>query len=345
VKDWHRQRHLNHVEGERHLKARNWTEAETHLRQAIHERKRPPKQKLDLLVGLMEAQRKQGKFADAAKTMHEATALAEASKDRVLQVKAFDAQADFQLDQKDYSGAEQTLGKLEALESASKAPDYKRIASSARKLGTALLNSGRMDEAMKSFDRAAELSEKAFGANHLETGDALTELGARYRELGNHAEAQRCLRKALAIHRETSGLDSHQTTHDLFHLASSLAESGNVEAAAAEYEKVLALRERQIGADRTQTAETQARLASIYVKAGRTSAARELLIHAIGTLDRKGGDERLEFALETMAQVEDSLNHTAEAEQYRERAAHSLATRTGQAEAPAEPVKQLPKYY
>ena len=72
-----------------------------------------------------------------------------------------------------------------------------------------------------------------------------------------------------------------------------------MDGAASQFEKALAVAERQIGGDREQTAETQAHLAAIYMRAGRTSAARELLIHAIGVLRKK--DERLEFALETMA--------------------------------------------
>jgi tetratricopeptide (TPR) repeat protein len=253
-----------------------------------------------------------------------------------------EATADWQLDQKDYSGAQFTAQRIEEFEQQSKTPDFKRLATNARKLGTALLANGRPAEAMVSFSRAAELSEKAFGPMHAETGDALTEMGARYRELGNHAEAQRCLRKALQIHREATGADSHQTTHDLFHLASSLAESGDIDGAAAEYEKVLKLRERQIGADREQTAETQAHLALIYVRGGRTSAARELLTHAIAVLDRGKGSEGLEFAFETMACLEDSLGHETEAREWRERAEHSLAQRSGTLQ--AAPV-QAEKYY
>jgi hypothetical protein len=115
-----------------------------------------------------------------------------------------------------------------------------------------------------------------------------------------------------------------------------------MDAAAAEYEKVLALRERQIGADREQTAVVQSHLAEIYMQAGRTSGARELLIHAIGVLDRNRGDERLEFAAETMAKLEETLNRPAEAERGREKAARSYELRTRPPEEVAVPVK---KYY
>jgi len=68
VKEWHRQRHLNRVEGERHLTARNWSEAETHLKLALAERRHSSQVRLDLLLGLTEAQLKQGKTAEAEQT-------------------------------------------------------------------------------------------------------------------------------------------------------------------------------------------------------------------------------------------------------------------------------------
>jgi len=344
VKEWHRKRHLNRVEGERHLSSRNWSEAEKHLTLALAERRHSSKRRLDLLLGLTEAQRKQGKAAEAEKTSQLAIDLAAKSKNKVLQSRALDTLVDIQLDQKKYSDVETTIAKIEALEGSLAQPDYKRLASSARKLGTALLNIGRPQEAMKAFERATQLSEKSYGPEHVETANALTGLGEQYRANGNHAEAQRCLKRALEIHRKTSGADSHAATQDLFQLASSFEESGDLEGAATQYEKALAAAERQIGGNREQTAETQAHLAAIYMRAGRTSAARELLIHAIGVLRKK--DERLEFALETMASVEDLLNHPEEAQRWRDKIADSVASRT----APPEPetvgaAKPAPKYY
>jgi tetratricopeptide (TPR) repeat protein len=318
---------MNRNEAFRHLSARNFSEAERHFNLALAERQRTAPETFHLLAGLSEALRQQGKVAEAEKTLNDASVLAESSNNRELKARALDATADFQLHRGDHAGAERTLIELEALEQQNKNPDHKRLSSAARKLGAALSKAGRAPEALKAFERSAQLAESAHGPEHPETASALMELGARYREAGQHTEAQQCLRRALKIHRAAAGADSLQATEDLFHLATSLAESGDVDGAAAEYERVLAMRERLIGADRAQTAETQARLAVIYLRGGRTSAARELLIHAIGVLDRGKGDPRLEFALETMAQVEDTLNHPAEAARWRQRAAESLAQR------------------
>src|ERR1700683_2660922 len=161
VKEWHRKRNENRVEGERHLTARNWSEAERHLTLALGERRHSSQRRLDLLLGLTEAQRKQGKDSEAEKTSQTAIVLAAKAKNKVLQSRALDGLVDIQLDQKKYSDVETTIAKIETLERSLKHPDYKRLASSARKLGTAVLNSGRPEEAMKAFERAAPLSEKS----------------------------------------------------------------------------------------------------------------------------------------------------------------------------------------
>ncbi len=327
AKEWHRKRHLNRVEGARHLAARNWSEAERHLQLALAERRHSNGHRLDLLLALKEAQRKQGKSAEAEQTVLQAVDLAAAAQSIGFQSRALDALADIQLDQKKYSEVEDTVARIEKLERSFAEPDFKRIAASKRKLATALLHEGRPADALKAFEQAVLLSEKIFGPDHAETADSFTELGARYREQGNHVEAQRCLRRALQIHRAVSGADSQQVTLDLMHLGSSLEESGDTAGAAAEYEKVLALKDRQIGGDREQTAETQARLAAIYLQVGKSSAARELLINAIGVLERKKGDQRLEFALETMAKIEDRLQRPEEAQVWRAKAAESAIVR------------------
>ena len=124
VKEWHRKRHENRVEGERHLKARNWSEAERHLTLALAERRHSSQRRLDLLLGLTEAQRRQGNSSDAEKTSQMAIAVAVKANNKVLQSRALDGLVDIQLDQKKYSDVETTIAKIEALEHSIKNPDY-----------------------------------------------------------------------------------------------------------------------------------------------------------------------------------------------------------------------------
>jgi hypothetical protein len=62
----------------------------------------------------------------------------------------------------------------------------------------------------------------------------------------------------------------------------------------------------------------------LYVRSGRIAPARELLMQAIGTLERKGGPQ-LARALETFADVEEHMGRAEDAQRWRERAAEIAA--------------------
>jgi tetratricopeptide (TPR) repeat protein len=319
VKDWHQKRHLNRTEGQRHLSVGNHGEAEKYLSAALRERNHPASRRFELTLNLAEASRGQGKFAEAESAVRQAIALAAQEQSVVMQSLALNALVDVQLDQCHYAEAEATAAEIARLESSQAKPNHAQLAKCSRKLGTALLNSGRHEEALQAFRNAANLHEQAFGAEHVETGHSFAELGRLYKQTGNHTEAQKHLRRAWQIHRDASGADSHEAVQDLVHLAASLDESGDPAAAATEYERMLALRERQVGADREETAETQVRLAALYVRAGRSPAARELLGQALPTLERKGGPTYA-AALETMACAEEQGGRREEAKRWRDRA-------------------------
>jgi len=318
VQQWHRQRHMNRIEGQRHLEARNWTEAEKHLTAALAERRHSSKRSLELLLGLVEAQRRQSKLVEAEQTAHIAIQQAVHARDSSLS-HALNSLIDIQLDQGKYGEAEQTAGEIVRLENSQSKPNHALLAKSSRKLGTALLKVGRHAEAMQAFHQTAALAEQAFGVEHVETANSLAELGMLYRDAGNHAEAQRHLRRALQIHRGTLGADSHEATQDLHHLAASLEDSGDPAAAAEEFERLLSLRARQVGCDPDQTAEAQVRLATLYLNAKRTGPAKELLAQAIATLERKGGPVFVR-ALEAMARAEEQFGRTGDANEWRKRA-------------------------
>ena len=319
VKDWHQKRHLNRTEGQRHLLAGNWTEAERYLRAALRERDHAATRTFELTLNLAAALEGQGRLDESEVSIRQALALAAQEKSVPMQSLALDTLMDVQLKQQRYAEAEATAAELTRAESSQPRPDKALLAKCHRKLGTALLKSGRSSEALQSFQQAAALNEQILGAEHVETGDSLAQLGRLYKDTGNHTEAQRHLRRAWDIHRNASGADSHEAVQALVHLAGSLEESGDTAGAAAEYERMLALRERQVGADREQTAETQVRLAALYVRAGRSPAARELLGQAIPTLERKGG-LIYATALETMACAEEQAGRSDQAQAWRDRA-------------------------
>jgi thioredoxin-like negative regulator of GroEL len=82
---------------------------------------------------------------------------------------------------------------------------------------------------------------------------------------------------------------------------------------------MLSMRERQLGANPEETASAQLRLAGLYLGTSRISQARELLMHALPTLERKGGLPQMQ-ALEMLAAAEDRSGRGEQARQYREKA-------------------------
>ena len=82
---------------------------------------------------------------------------------------------------------------------------------------------------------------------------------------------------------------------------------------------MLTMRERQLGANPEETASAQLRLAGLYLRTSRISQARELLLHAVTTLDRKGGPPLMQ-AFEMLAEAEDRSGRGEQGRQYREKA-------------------------
>jgi len=313
VKEWHRQRHQDRLEGERHLAAGNYTEAEKHLTAAVAlavERRAGPGKLVALRLQLAEAQQELGKFADAEGSVR--AALDNAGQDRQWRAVALDALADIQLAGGNFADAEKTLAE---------AADFPAdAASSARrmlKLARARYQGGDRNKGFDYYAQAVDLHEKAFGAEHLETGHLLAELGVLGRAQGDHEKAQTHLRRALKIHEAYCGADSHEAAEDLAQLAGSLEESGDLEGAMAQYERALRLSERRVGGNMEDMADMQARVARMYILWGELGKARQLMAQAIPALVGRPG-KRLAEALETMALLEEASGRPQEAAQIRE---------------------------
>jgi hypothetical protein len=320
VKEWHRKRHQDRIEGERHLTAKNYSEAEKHLIAAVAlaERRRVPASKLNALrLQLAQAQREQRKWTEAESSAQ--AAIETAGRDSSLRGAALEALADIHIAHGDYASAQSSI--REAVECAG---EHGELARRTHKLAKACYGAGERDEALNLYGQAIELHEQAFGEDHAATADFLGELGALERTNGRHAEAQLHLRRALKIHESSLGADSHQATEDLSQLASSLEESGDLEGALAEYERVLRRKERQVGGNMEHLADMQARVARIYLNWGQRGKARELLVQALPPLTRKPG-RRLATALETMAELEELSGRLQEAARLREQALSAAA--------------------
>jgi serine/threonine-protein kinase len=291
------------VKGERLLEAGNYAEAEKCLTLAVkHAPREPVDTRIELQLQLAEAQRKQGKLAEAEASMRAALEEAGRGADHSIRVLCLRALGELLLERAEFAGAEETFREMVNLESARRRPDPVLVAGGVRQLGIALHRDGRREQAAAELEKALKLYGTVYGQEHAETAHVMSDLAAAYRAQQKHPEAQRNLISALALHEKWCGSHSEEALHDLRELAESLAESGDIDGAASRFERALTITEQAVGGDRDQLAEMQFNLAASYAGWGKYTRARELLIQAIGAFKRSGGP-RLAIALEALANV------------------------------------------
>jgi tetratricopeptide (TPR) repeat protein len=314
IKAWSLERSMNRAEGERHLKARNYEEAEKYFQSAVDEADhlRHSVRKVQFRLQLAEAQRKLKKFEEAEKTVRDALEYTARVSNPSGYVQCLDALAEIFHDAENYPAMEAALQEGVRIESAMPQPDAVRMARRVHRLGTARCKSGRAEEAIPELEKALQLQEEISGKDHPDTAALLSELGVIHRARDNHPLAQDYLRRALRIHEHSLGFTAEETIRDLHHLAGSLEECGDIEGASVLYERTLLNQQRIIGGDLEELAEMQFGLAGIYIGWGNYARARELLSEAVGIFRRKKGP-RLAITHEAVAHVEECSGRYLEA--------------------------------
>ncbi|MGD1094452.1 MAG: tetratricopeptide repeat protein [Bryobacteraceae bacterium] len=314
IQAWSLERSLNRTEGERHLKARNYSEAEKYLSLAVTEadERCHSVRKVQFRLYLAEAQRKQGKLAEAEQTLRTALEHTAQTSNPVAYVQCLDAMAEVFHDGGNFAAMEHVLQEAVRIEAAMPSPDPLRMARRVHRLGIARHRNGHLDDAVPALEKALALHEQSYGEDHIATANLLSDLGAIYRAQGNHEAAQSALRRALRIHEKAFGYDSREAVRDLHNLAGSLEEAGDPEGAASQYERALLLKQRIIGGDLEELAEMQFSLAGMYIGWNNYGRARELLSETLGIFKRKKGP-RLAVTYETLAQVDECSGRYLEA--------------------------------
>ncbi|HVO98681.1 MAG TPA: tetratricopeptide repeat protein [Bryobacteraceae bacterium] len=260
-----------------------------------------------LQLQLAETQRKQaegdsGKLDEAEALIRAAIEIAASTSDSVGYVQCLDALAQVYHDRGDFPHMQSLLEEGIRIEASLPHPDQQRMAR--RVHGLAISHSLQGEDAAELLAKALDLHEKAFGKDHVETGNVLTDLGVLHRSQGRYEEAHACLERALKIHGQKIDYTSPEALRDVHILSCSLAESGDVPAAVDHYDRALELLDRVVGADQDRLAELQFMVAGLYVEWEHYGGARELLAMCLGTFRRKKGP-RLAVAHELAAHIEE----------------------------------------
>jgi tetratricopeptide (TPR) repeat protein len=341
INKYNKRRNRLAADGEQELRVGNYSEAEKSLAQAAAEangRGASPAKRATILRNLAEAQRKQGKLAEAEHTIRQAiTLLADRTGPGGSQcADCLDVLADVYLDQGNYPQAQTVVQESLDLEETLPKPDPERLAKRRQKLALAYHHAGDHAAAAPHFDRALELHEQAFGPEHSETGKALSETGAALHRAGDHAEALLRLERALQIQEKTLGGDAPEVTQGLYHLGLAYEDSGHLDQAAAQYERILQLRRRQVAGNELELAEVLFYLARVYLMLNRLALAEEMAQSAILIMDRKPGPE-LAATLEILAKIYERSDRQKEAAAAKERARLVLNSVGGE---PRDPIRQ-----
>jgi tetratricopeptide (TPR) repeat protein len=313
-RNWHRS------EAARHLKSGNLADAERHLMLAVREaddRGIAPAQRAELRLELVALQRKLAapsneadqldlaKLRDAENTLREAIIVCTQASDAKLYLRSLDALSEIFCVVEDYPALEEVARDAVRLGTSVSNEDPHCVEQRLQRLATAQDRNGRFPDAIKTFDQAIVLREKRYGADHLETGNLLAEVGRICRARGVHAQAQAYLKRALRIHEAQGRTDSVEALGDVQQLAGSLEDTGDLDGAAAQYERALGLKLRKLGCENIdEVAEMQYSLACLHIGWGHYSRARELLSECIGSFKRQAGP-RLAVAYESLAHVEE----------------------------------------
>ena len=305
-RNWHRS------EAERHLKARNFTEALRHLAVAVEEadaRKAPPKQRVRFRLELADAQRRTAEdnpkqLESAEVTVRAAIEIAAKASDGEEYVNCLDALADVFTDQKNFAALEKVEEQAIRRGAALPHPDPLRMAKRVHRLAVARHKIGYAEEAVPALEKSIALHERSCGAESPEMGGLLFEIGCIYRDQCDAERAKDCLRRSLAI-REKSGADSPDALETLQKLAACYEDSGDLDGAAEQYERCLAMKLEGKGLKNVEeVAVLQYSLANVYAGWGNLGRARELLTDSIDVFRREGGP-REAVAHELLAQIEE----------------------------------------
>lgn len=266
-----------------------------------------PQDRIQFQLQLAALQRKQAendpsKLDEAEATVRSALEVAAGASDSAAYLECLDALSQVFHDRKDFVHMQALLEEGIRLEASLPHPNQARMARRMHNLALARHLQG--EDATAVLEKAVELHERAFGEGHVETGNALANLGILHGTMGRHEEARARLEKALRIHGRELAYTSPEALRDVHNLACTLASAGDITNAVAVYDRALELLDRLVGADQEKLAELQFFVAGLYVTWDHYAGARELLAMCIGTFKRMKGP-RLAIAYELSAHIEE----------------------------------------
>jgi CHAT domain-containing protein/Tfp pilus assembly protein PilF len=181
-----------------------------------------------------------------------------------------------------------------------------------------LYRANRYAEAEPLFRRAASITEKRFGPEHLNTALSLNNLALVYDAQRRYAEAEPLFRRVLEIREKVLGPEHPDTALSLNALAQIYNLQDHHAKAESLHRRALAIREKILGSDHSDTAMSLNNLGEVYKRQGRYSEAEPLFRRALAIWEKVLGPEHPNTAhiLNNLATVNERQGHYAKAEPF-----------------------------
>lgn len=314
---WMRSQQLNEEHAERHFQARNYAEAEKFYAAAIDDAERRHsalKKRIPLMLQLAESSRRNGDLDAALVAVSDA--IEKTGRAGALYGQCLDALSAIQIDRGETAAAlDAGRAALEIAREQRSEPAV--IAERCYRLAAVEQRCGNADRQKALLEESIGLYEKAYGAEHVQTANRLTDMGVALRNEGSFTEALVFLEKACSAHQKLVGTDAPEYVTDVEHLAATQQALGNLAEAARLYDRLLRLKENQLGLDPVEYGHLLLNAAETYTAADLDARAYETVQHAIRMLDRKGG--ALGDVADRIIVVLDAVGRPGDVEAFRKR--------------------------
>lgn len=163
--------------------------------------------------------------------------------------------------------------------------------------GYLLKEMGDLGEALKHYNRAFELSERTFGAEHIQTAVVMNNMSLLHRDRGDYDAALLYCQQALTIRRNLLGFEHIDTARSLNNLGLIYVDRGDYQVARELHEQALTTFQRNLGFEHTETATLLNNLALVLDRLGEISDARRLYEKALEVRRYALGDKHPDTAL------------------------------------------------
>jgi tetratricopeptide (TPR) repeat protein len=160
-----------------------------------------------------------------------------------------------------------------------------------------LRDAGKYDEALPLAERALEIRERLWGAEHHDVAAAIYTLAGIYTGRGEYVKAEPLYNRALAIREKALGKDHPSTVDSLHDLAALYYYQGKYAEAEPLFRRALELYEKALGKDHSDTATGLNSLAALYMAQGKYAEAEPLYKRAIDIYEKALGKDHQYTAL------------------------------------------------